>query len=54
MFLGIVSGPLLFILYTSELFHIVGNHMMGFGDDTRNYAVILKLLSGLQVMESLN
>ena len=26
---GSVLGPLLFILYTSEFFHIVGNHMVG-------------------------
>ena len=25
---GSVLGPLLFILYTSELFHIVGNHIV--------------------------
>ena len=29
-----VLGQLLFILYTSELFRIVGNHSVGYTDDT--------------------
>ena len=49
-----VLGPLLFVLYTFELFHIVGNHMVGYADDTTIYAVILRLLSRPQVMQSLN
>ena len=36
---GSVLGPLLFILYTSELFLIVGNHMVTYADDTTTYAV---------------
>ena len=27
-------GPLLFILYTSALFYIIGNHIVGYADDT--------------------
>ena len=35
-----VLEPLLFILYTSKLFHIVGNHIVGYTDTTKIYAVI--------------
>ena len=42
---GSILGSLLFILYISELFHIVGNHIMGYADDTTIYAVILRPLS---------
>ena len=49
-----VLGLLLFILYTSELFHIVGNHIMDYADDTTVFAVIPRALSRPQVMESLN
>ena len=38
--LGSVLESLLCILYTSELFHIAGNHIMGYADDTTIYAVI--------------
>ena len=37
---GSVLGPLLFILYTSELFRIVVNHIVGYTNDTRIYAFI--------------
>ena len=37
---GSVLEPLLFILYTSELFHIVGKHMVAYANDTTTYAVI--------------
>ena len=37
---GSILEPLLFILYTSELFHTVGNHIVGFADDTTIYTVI--------------
>ena len=30
----IALEPLLFIFYTSELFHIVRNHIVGYADDT--------------------
>ena len=42
---GSVLGPLLFILYTSEIFHIVGNPMLSYADDTMIYAVIPTPLS---------
>ena len=50
-----VFGPLL-IFYTSELFHIVGNHIAGYADDTTIQAVIINLkpLSRPQVMDSLH
>ena len=51
---GSVLGALLFILYTSELFHIVGNSIVGFAYDIATYAVIPRPLSLSQVMESLN
>ena len=51
---GDVSGPLLFILYSSELFPIIGNHMVSYAHDTMIYAVIPRQLSRRQVMESLN
>ena len=40
---------LLFILYTSELFHIVENRIVGYADDTMIYAVIPRPLSRSQV-----
>ena len=49
---GSVLGPLLFILNTSEFFHIVGNHIVGCADDTTIYAVISRSLARPQVMES--
>ena len=51
---GSILGPLLFILYTYELFPIVEKHMVGNANDTTIYAVIPKPLSRPQVMESLN
>ena len=39
---GSVLGPLLFILYTSELFHIVGNHIVGYADDRMIYTVVME------------
>ena len=52
--LGSVLGPLLFILYTSELFHIVGNNIVGYADNTTIYAIIPGPLSRPLLMESLN
>ena len=51
---GSVLGLLLHILYTSELFHILGNHIMGYADDATIYAVIPRMHSRLQVLQSLN
>ena len=51
---GSVLEPLLFILRTSEIFHFVENHIVGYADDTTIYAVIPRLLSRPQVIESLN
>ena len=51
---GSTSGPLLFILYTSKLFHIVGNYIVGYADDTTIYVVIPRPLARPQVMKLLN
>ena len=51
---GSILRAILFILYTSELFHIVGNHIVGYEDDTTIYTVIHGPLLRSQVMESLN
>ena len=51
---GNVLEPLLSILYTSELFYIVGNHILSCAEDTTNYAIIPKPLSRPPVMKSLN
>ena len=47
---GTVLGPLLYILYTSEFFLIVGNHIVGYADDTTIYAVIPRPLARPQEM----
>ena len=49
-----VFEPLLFIVYTSELFHLVGNHTVGYANNTTIYAIIPRALSRPQVMISLN
>ena len=51
---GSVFGPLLLILYTFELFHIIGTHIVGYADDTTIYAVIARQSSRRQVTELLN
>ena len=38
---GIVLGPLLFLLYTSELFSILENKLIGDADDSTLIAVVL-------------
>ena len=50
---GSVLGPF-FALYTTELFRISGNHMLGYAGDTTIYEVIPRPLSRPQFMESLN
>ena len=37
---GSVLGPLLFLLYTSELFSIVENKLIGYADDSTLMAVV--------------
>ena len=37
---GCVLGPLLFLLYTSELFSILKNKLMGYSDDSTLMAVV--------------
>ena len=49
-----VLGPLLFILYTSELFRFVENPMVGCADDTAIYAVLPRLFLRPRVKKSLN
>ena len=49
-----VLGALLFILYFSELFHIVGSHILGNANDTIIYADIHRPLLRLKVIETLN
>ena len=44
----------MFILYTSEFFHIIGNYIVSYTDDTTIYAVIHRPLSRPQAMELLN
>ena len=51
---GSVLGPLLFILYTFDLFHVVGSHIVGYASDTMIYAIIPRPLSRPQMIESLN
>ena len=38
--LGSVLGPLLFLLYTSELFSILENNLIGYADDSTLLAVV--------------
>ena len=51
---GSVLGSLLFILYTSEIFHIIGNRIVSYTDDTTTYAIIRGPLLRPQMMKSLN
>ena len=37
---GSVLGPLLFLLYTSELFSILENKLIGYADDSTLMAVV--------------
>ena len=36
-----VLGPLLFLLYTSELFSVLENRLIGYADDSTLIAVVL-------------
>ena len=42
------------MLHTSELFYVVGNHIVSYADDTTIYAVIFRQLLRSEVMKSLN
>ena len=48
-----VLGPLLFLLYTSELFSILENKLIGYADDSTLMAVVPSLGVGVTVAESL-
>ena len=48
-----VLEPLLFVLYTSELFRVVEKHMVCYADVTTIYAVISRLLLCPLVIKSL-
>ena len=51
---GSVLGPLLFILYTSELFSILENKLIGYADDSTLMAVVPCPGARVTVAESLN
>ena len=51
---GSVLGPLLFILYTSELFSILVNKLIGYADDSTLMAVMPSPGARVMVAESLN
>ena len=50
---GSVLGPLLFLLYTSELFSILENYMIGYADDCTLMAVVPSPGVRVAVAESL-
>ena len=50
---GSVLGPLLLVLYTSELFSILENKMIGFADDSTLVAVVPSPAIRVTVAESL-
>ena len=49
-----VLGPLLFLLYTSELFSILGNKLIGYADDSTLIAVVSSLGLRVAVADSLS
>ena len=51
---GSVLGPFLFLLYTSELFSILENNLIGYADDSTLMAVVPSLGAKVTVAESLN
>ena len=51
---GSVLGPLLFLLYTSELFSILENTLIGYADDSTLMAVVPSPGARVMVAESLN
>ena len=51
---GSVLGPLLFILYTSEMFELVENRLFAYADDSTLLSVVLKPADRPAVAASLN
>ena len=51
---GSVLGPLLFILYTSEMFELVENRLFAYADDSTLLAVVRKPADRPAVRASLN
>ena len=51
---GSVLGPLLFLLYTSELFSILENKLIGYADNSTLIAVVPSPYVGVTVAESLS
>ena len=51
---GSVLGPLLFFLYTSELFSILENKLIGYADDSSLMAVVPSPGARVMVAESLS
>ena len=51
---GSVLGPLLYLLYTSELFSILENKLIGYADDSTLMAVVPSPGVRVAVAESLN
>ena len=51
---GSVLGPLLFIIYTSEMFELVENRLFAYADDSTLLAVIRKPVDRLAVAASHN
>ena len=51
---GSILGPLLFLLYTSELFSILENKLIGYADDSTLMAVVPSRGVKAAVAESLN
>ena len=50
---GSVLGPLLFLLYTSELFSILENELIGYDDDSTLMAVVPSTGIRVTIAESL-
>ena len=51
---GSVLGPLLFILYTREMFELMGNRLSAYADDSTLLAVVRKPADRPAVAASLN
>ena len=51
---GSVLGPLLYLLYTAELFSVVENKLYSYADDSTLVAVVPSLGERVAVSESMN